>query len=240
MNRALYVFWTGENPISEARLRSLDSMKNTGLEVLFITPKNLHEYLPAESLHPAYAFLNLAHKADYLRCYFMKHHGGGYSDLKFNEASWLDVFDALDRHPDAWAAGYREVAPHGVADLYISSRQLRESFAESFRAQLRWRFLQMNYQKLIGTCAFIFKKDTPLVDEWWQALNQRLDSLYPALEKNPSRHPKEVPGMRIDGEKSRYPVPWTHLLGDILHPLAYKYHDRLIYDLPSPGFSNYV
>lgn len=234
MNRNLYVFWTGENPLHEAGERSLDSMKNTGLELVFITPRNLHDFIPPDRLHPAYDFLNLAHKADYLRCYFMKHHGGAYSDLKYNPTSWVEAFDALEADPAAWATGYRERAARGVADLYLSSRQLHEGFAKNLHAQLQWRHLQLNYRKLIGMCAFIFKPQTPLVDAWWESLNQRLDALYPALEKHPARYPKEVPGGIYDGEKSRYPVPWTYVLGDILHPLALDHAERLRYDLPAP------
>jgi hypothetical protein len=239
MNRNLYVFWTGDNAIPENRQRSLDGMKNTGLEPVLVTARNLHDFIPADRLHPAYPFLNLAHRADYLRCYFMKHHGGAYSDIKYNQASWLEAYEALEHDPDAWVTGYREVSPQGVADLYLSSRQLREGLLDNIRAQVAWRKLQLNYKKLIGTCAFIFKDGTPLVDAWWNTLNQRLDVLLPQLEKHPAKHPKEVPGAVYDGEKSRYPVPWTHILGDIVHPLLLSHAGRVRYDLPTPDFRNY-
>lgn len=240
MNRHLYVFWTGDNPLSENRQRSLDAMKNTGLTPILVTGRNLHDFVPEGHLHPAYRFLNLAHRADYLRCYFMKHFGGAYSDLKFNRDSWEAAFDALAADPEAWATGYREVSPRGVADIYLSSRIRKEGLAANLRAQLQWRKLQWHYKSLIGTCAFICKENTPLVNAWWDTLNQRLDALYPELERNPAKHPKELPGAVYDGEKSRYPVPWTYLLGDILHPLLYAYRDRLRYDLPAPDFSNYA
>ncbi len=240
MNREIFVFWTGDNPLSENRQRALESMKNTGLAPVLVTGRNLHEFVPEDRLHPAYPHLNLAHRADYLRCYFMKHHGGGYSDLKTNEASWLAAYDALERDPEAWACGYREVSPRGVADIYLSSRQRKEGLAAAIRAQLQWRYLQWHYKSLIGTCAFIFKEGTPLVDAWWEALNQRLDTLHPELERHPAKHPKELPGVIYDGEKSRYPVPWTYLLGDILHPLIHQYRTHIHADLPTPDFSNYA
>ena len=240
MNRHLYVFWTGDNPLSENRQRSLDGMSNTGLSPILVTGRTLHDFVPADKLHPAYRFLNLAHRADYLRCYFMKHHGGGYSDLKYNGASWVAAYEGLEGDPDAWATGYREVSPRGVADIYLSSRQLKEGLAANIRAQVQWRYLQWHYKTLIGTCAFIFKENTPLVDAWWETLNQRLDTLYPKLERHPAKHPKELPGAVYDGERSRYPVPWTHLLGDILHPLLHEHRGHLRYDLPNPDFSNYA
>jgi len=234
MNRHLYVFWTGDNPLSENRQHALDGMKNTGLSPILVTGRNLHDFVPESRLHPAYPFLNLAHRADYLRCYFMKHHGGGYSDLKYNGASWVAAYEGLERDPRAWATGYRETSPRGVADLYLSSRQLREGLAANVRAQVQWRYLQWHYKTLIGMCAFIFKEGTPLVDDWWRILNARLDALYPKLERHPAKHRKEVPGMVYDGVRSRYPVPWTYLLGDILHPLIHQYSERIRYDLPRP------
>lgn len=239
MDRKLFVFWTGDNPMSENRARSLEHMAATGLDLVLVTPQSLGDFVPEGHLHPSYPHLNLAHRADYLRCYFMRHFGGAYSDLKAPQASWGPAFDALSCDPEAWATGYREVAPRGVADLYLSSRQLREGLGRNLRAQWEWRRLQWNYRLLIGTCAFIFKTGNPLVEEWWTMLNERLDALHPALERNPARHPKEQPGMMIEGERSRYPVPWTYLLGDILHPLAYRYHARLRYDLPPPSFTDY-
>lgn len=63
--------------------------KNSGVEVKLITPKNLNNYLlPDFPLHPAYDYLSLVHKSDYLRCYFMHFHGGGYSDIKPNYKNW--------------------------------------------------------------------------------------------------------------------------------------------------------
>lgn len=240
MNRALYVFWTGENPVSENRRRSLEAMANTGLPLVFVTAQNLPEYLPPARLHPAYPSLNLAHRADYLRCYFMHHHGGAYSDLKLNASSWLAAFEGLANDPEAWATGYRELRANAVADIYLSARRRRAGFVPSLRAQLQWRHLQLNYRKVIGNGAFIFKPGTPLTAAWWEALNQRLDELLPELERHPARHPKDQPGMRIDGEPSRYPVPWTYLLGDVLQPLALQHSARLRYDLPPPEFTNYA
>lgn len=234
MTRKLYLFWTGDNPLSDHYERSLESMTNTGLEPVLITGRNLHDVVPKDRLHPAYPYLNLAHRADYLRCYVMKHHGGAYSDLKYPPTSWIPAFDALESDPDAWASGYRETSPRGVADLYMSSRQLKEGLIANIQAQVRWRRLQWHYKTLIGTCAFIFKPNTPLVDAWWQALNERLDALHPRLERHPANYPKEQPGAVYEGERSRYPVPWTYLLGDILHPLAFRYSEHLRYDVPKP------
>ena len=82
--RKIYTFWTGNNPMSESRQSHFELLKLvSGVEVVLITPNNLSEYiLPEYPLHHAFKYLSLVHKADYLRCYFMHHYGGGYSDIK--------------------------------------------------------------------------------------------------------------------------------------------------------------
>jgi hypothetical protein len=84
MERKLFCFWTGDNAIPVARARSIDSLSNSGLEVCLITNDTIGEYLSECDLHPAYYSLNLAHRADYLRAYFMHHYGGGVLRYKEN------------------------------------------------------------------------------------------------------------------------------------------------------------
>ncbi len=238
--RKVYVFWTGDNAMSEARRSSLDSMATTGCEVVLVDTHNLHDFVPAQRIHPAYPFLNLAHRADYLRCYFMKHFGGGYADLKPISHSWTEAFELLESDPNLWGIGYREVNRNGVANIYASSRQLNENPLRRLSTYIRWRLMRRQYKDLIGLCAFAFKPDTPFVNEWWDELNRRLDRLLPALQKTPARHPRERPGEIYAGEASRYPVPWTYVLGDIFHPLILKYRNHMNSSLPPPGFKDYL
>ena len=84
INRCVYCFWTGTNPMSDNRKRCLQNLKNQiGVPVQLITPDNLGDYLlPAYPLHPSYQLLSETHRADYLRTYFMNFYGGGYTDIK--------------------------------------------------------------------------------------------------------------------------------------------------------------
>ncbi|SDU38369.1 hypothetical protein [Stappia sp. ES.058] len=239
MNR-IFCFWTGTNEMSENRLRGLASLRDrSGCEVTLISEANLSDLVPAERLHPAYRHLNLAHRADYLRCYAMRHEGGGYADIKPNHHDWTPHFDRLATTPDLWAIGYREHTPGSVSNMYTSSKDLGLSAPRRAGAYLHRKWLQANHKRLIGCCAFICKRDTPFVEEWWREMNRRLDRLLPALERNPARAPYERPGDIVDGVPSRYPVPWTHVLGDIFHPLGLKYTRRMSRDLPPPDSHNY-
>ena len=69
INRQVYVFWTGNNPLTGKRKKCLESIKkNIGVPVTLITPDNLDEYILSHSpIHKSYKYLSGTHKSDYLR-----------------------------------------------------------------------------------------------------------------------------------------------------------------------------
>ena len=108
LNKVVYVLWTGNNKMSEKRKKCYESIKkNIGVPVILITPKNLHKYILKDyPLHPAYEYLSLNHRSDYLRTYFMHVHGGGYTDIKQTNVNWLPFFKKLESKNDKWCSGY--------------------------------------------------------------------------------------------------------------------------------------
>lgn len=236
----IYIFWTGDNAIPEVRLKSIEAMKtNSQSDVVFVHNENLHQYIDSNDIHPAYEYLNLAHKADYLRCYFMHNYGGGYCDIKQINASWIPSFELLDRRNELLCIGYQEVNRWGVANIHHSALLLNKSVFNKAKAKAMYKFYQLNYKSLIGNGAFIFKPKSALTQEWWNKLNTRLDELLPALKLNPAKYPKERGGHKYDGVISNYPVPWSYILGDILHPLSFKYRTVISRTLPPPKFTDY-
>jgi hypothetical protein len=216
--RRIFCLWTGRNPMPEVRRGSLAGIRSLHPEeeVLLVTGDELHTWLvPGRPLHPAYEHLSLVHKADYLRCYLMHFHGGGYCDIKPLARSWTPAFERLDSAPDAWVLGFAELSSDMVAQL--PGRLGRD---------LRWAFPQV-----VGTSAFIFRPDTPLTREWYTELLRRMDSYATALAGAPGDERGDNPG---------YPITWTGLLGDILQPLCLKYVDRLLIDESiRPSFHDY-
>lgn len=236
----IFTFWTGDNEIPTIRKESLKIMaRNSRAKIILIHPKNINEYMDIKNIHPAYHHLNLAHRADYLRCYFMHYYGGGYCDIKKINDSWIPSFNLLEQNKNLIAVGYQEINRWGVANLYNSSKQLNEAKTERIKSKIRYRFYQLNYKSLIGNGAFIFKPQTDLTNEWFEILNFRLDNLYSELKKYPAKYPKERKGHNYDGYISNYPVPWTYLLGDILQPLSFKYKKYISRTLPLLDFKNY-
>lgn len=217
--RRIFVFWTGENPLSPNRQRALDEMRRTqlGLDVVLVTPCTLDQFvLPEHPLHPAYEHLSLIHRSDYLRCYALNFHGGGYADLKAPGQSWAPVFDRID-DSDAWLAGYR--VPVRLMGPNIPDPGLE-------------RAMKQFSEHRLGQCSYISRPDTPISREWWRELNHRLDTLQSAVA--------DCPG-NARGDNAGYPVVFTSILAQVLDPLQVKYREHLLYDNRlRPDLDNYI
>jgi len=226
----LYCFWTGTNEMSENRKRCLDTLKNSGLEVVLITEANLNDYIK-EPLHEGYQYLSLTHKSDYLRIYFMNFYGGAYSDIKHTSDSFLPSIELIEKDPNIYGVGYKEVN-YGTAEIFDYSEDnsgepvftKNESLSNELRA---------NWDKLIGNGAYIFKPNTKFTNEWYSNLINEMDKRLNNLKKYPATSPTER-----YSEEYHYPVRWT-FVGELFHPLNYKYKDNILNTLPSPSFSDY-
>lgn len=220
VDRIIYVFWTGDNDITPNRIRGIKSLEEiSGVKVQLVTPENLSEYIVSnDPLPEAYNYLSYVHRADYLRTYFMYHHGGGYADIKQTSASWVDAFERFE-HSDAYALGYPEIGFMGVANGGIENQTLKIDLRN------HWRYL-------IGNCAYICRPKTPFTSEWYKETKRRVISFTPSLKLHPATDPF--------GKENGYPVPWEKILGEVFHPLCLKYHDRLLKDKAlTPIFENY-
>lgn len=216
---ALYCFWTGTNFMTENRKKCLESLKNSELNVILITPENLHTFI-TEPLHEGYAYLSETHKADYLRTYFMHFYGGGYCDIKFLQDSWKISMEEFEKDENCWIMGYKEIGPHGCA-IIKNDPKLSE-------------ILKQNWTNLIGNCAYLCKPKTPLTYEWYNKLIQKMNENLDQLKTYPSTH-----SAQIYSPSYPYPFMWTELLGQIFHPLLLNYKENIKYNLKPPQFTNY-
>ena len=218
----IFLFWTGDNKMSSNRRKCLESFySNSFCDVELVDSLNLSSWLVSD-LHPAFPYLSFTHRSDYLRCYFMHHHGGGYSDIKFCSFDWRPYFkQLLNSDLDAYMCGYREKSPSAVA---TSLKTVRSA-----------------YRSLPGMGHFIFKSYTPLTSKWITRVHSYLDNVMDSLIENPGTyHPRAVFGgvhgrdlcLRIRHYNSRYPLHWNSLLGRILHPASYEHMNNLILSMP--------
>lgn len=210
----IYCFWTGDNEITPNREKSLKSMRqNCGVEIKLITPQNLSQYiLPEHPLPEAYQYLSLVHRSDYLRCYFMHHHGGGYADIKTYRNNWKLSFDKLNSST-AFISGYPEKDYTGIA----------------YRDGLLGRDIMTYWRLVIGNGSFICKPYTTLTYEWYHMVNKRLNGMLNSLKENPGN---------TFGSNVGYPIAWADIQGAIFHPLCLKYNEKIIQDINiKPDFS---
>ena len=214
-NYTTYCWWTGDNELSENRKRSLEAMKVApGGNIVFIDNKNLSDYiLPEFPLHEGYQYLSPIQKGDYLKCYFMHHYGGGYSDIKQTSRPWTEYFDRINKNPTLNDSGTAWSSEH----------------------------LKSNWGKLIGCGLMICRKNTPFTLDWWNALNEKMDGYLAELKKYPGQWPRDSYNHMNPhtGERSKYPIPWATLHGHVYHPLTLKYHKNIDQDLTYPVMEDY-
>ena len=85
-----------------------------------------------------------------------------------------------------------------------------------------------------------FQKNTKFTDEWFGQTNDLLSAKYNELKDNPARHPQDILGFALSPtEISRYPFGWTELLGNIFHPLVFRYRDQFLHEDLAPIFRGY-
>jgi hypothetical protein len=210
----VYMFWTGDNPLTKSRLDSINQFKAiSNARVILITNNMLYRFVP--DLHEGYKYLSYTHRSDYLRTYFMHHYGGGYSDIKRTTGSWNESFKKINEETELYGVGYKEVGPWGVVNLPND-----EEFT---------KVLHDNWEKLIGNGAYIFKNNTTFTTEWYSSMKLVMDRKLEELKKNPAKDPRD----------RNYAIGWCEILGDIFHPLCYKYYDKLSNILPVGIFVNY-
>lgn len=211
LDKNIFCFWTGNNKMSTRRLECLEKLKKVSeCNVILVTPETLDNYILSEHpLHQSYKYLSLTHKADYLRTYFMRFHGGGYSDIKKTTGSWIESFEKLNKS-DKWIIGYKERKMGAVW-------QIRD----------KWMYL-------VGNGAYICKPNTPFVIEWYEKMIQLMDEKYDELKKNPAKWARDC-----KERKKGYPIAWNEMLGRIFHPTVYKYREKRLNTLPISIFQGY-
>ena len=223
-DRIIWTFWTGHNPMSEDRQHSLDILERDSVcKVIVITPDNIDEYLLEEDpLHEGFDLLSLTHKSDYLRSYFIYHYGGGYSDIKGYNYSWLPFFQQLDES-DKQFIGAQEQSPDHIA-------------SENF-------LVRNYYENLASVRCFIFKPKTEFAKEWKKLTNEKMDEVLLGLQaQDGSYHPRAVTGGAFQDEgdfPTLYPLWWNELLGQILHQLQYENLDSFMLGMPNQFVFNY-
>lgn len=231
----IYCFWTGDNPLTENRKKGLKALEeNAGVPVKLITPENLKDYIkPGVPLHKGYELLSLTMRSDYLRCYFMHHYGGGYADIKPFNHSWKPAFEKLNKDKHKYIIGYPELLYGGITPVkhsFLPDRSVYENFEQlKDSAEKVFKDLEKHTPLILGSCSFICKPGTPITKEWYEELHRRMDTAWESLKKYDETGENTHLSYQMEyPEDGDYPIPYFHLLGQILHPLMLKYHRYIL------------
>lgn len=248
-NYKIYCWWLNDIEMSDNRKSSLENLRNiTNCEVIFIDKHSLSKYiLPEYPLHDGYQYLSEIQKGDYLKCYFMHHYGGGYSDIKKTLGSWVPFFDKLYGDDSLYCVGYGEKCSGHVAILEnctLNPRDSKYCIDHTTNKNCdRWDSTQIkeNWSNLIGNGAFICKKNTPFTLDWWNGVNEKMDGYYLQLKERPAKWERDARGELnpITKQVSLYPIGWAVINGCIFHPLCLKYKNNISKDLHYPIVQNY-
>jgi len=220
MNKHIFVFWTGDNELSRNRQISLLQLEKVSqYPVVLVNKQNLSDFLiESDPLPVGYQYLSETHKSDFLRAYFMHHHGGGYADIKQTSGSWSQAFQEIDKE-NILLCGYPEFSYYQIAHIDYKKY---------------WNIL-------IGCGGFISKPKTPLTTEWYKAAKILIEKKTEQLKQFPAAHPQDcaegVVGMDMLGinrPKSNYPIEWNQILGRIFQPLVFKYRNFVSRTVPQP------
>ena len=244
-NKTIWMFWTGDNEMSGNRKQAYDSFceLNKDCDVRLVTNETI-ECLT--EIHEGYEYLSPIQKGDYLKAYFMHYYGGGYSDVKATSTSWSPYLQRMEDNENLLGIGYAEASVGGVAFIEGCRLDPKDSiFCRDFTLDENenWSSIHVreNWQKLIGNGAFIFRPETELTQQWLNGLHEKMDGYLPELKEHPAQWARDAHNYIIPetGQKSKYPIPWAVICGNILHPLTLKYHVNIDQDLPYPDCSNY-
>lgn len=194
VDRVVYCFWTGDNPVTPNRVRGVESMKqNFGVPVEFLDRAGIERMiLPDAPLHPCFKYLSENHKSDYLRCYFMHHFGGAYSDIKcFSENNnWAQCFDMINADDSIDVIGEHEIPGGSPYPEYNSGE---------------------NLGKVLVNCWFICRPRSEFTTEWYRRLMLKMEERADDLRK--------FPATEIFGGPS-YKLRWPEMMGEIFHKLC--------------------
>lgn len=195
LRRVVYQYWTGGG-MSQSRKECFDATRDVfGVPVELVTDDNVSDYVvPGHPLHPSFGLLSANHRSDYIRCYLLRFHGGGWADIKkySEDNNWAESFDRLDSTPGADVLGEAE----NVGGMAFGSMRTPECAGLS-----------------IITSYLVAKADTPFTKMWYERTVRYLDMVQPLIYANPSTSSYGGPS---------YPLRFYSVMGEPFHYTCVK------------------
>ena len=161
----------------------------------------------------------------------MRYYGGGYYDIKHIHFDFQPYFEKLYNGPENMLAiGYHEVNSWDIA-------------CTAEPGEVACDTIKKTPQKWMGNGGYIFKKNTPLVENWHNRLHVILDKKYEALKQNPAQVPRDRYGSMITvkgvTKRSNYPLNWAQINGEILVRAQWDNAGKFYLDMAFIDFVDY-
>lgn len=240
--RKIFTLWFGDtmNDVRRASLRNLHEV--SGCELTLVTEDNLDDFVvPEFPLPPMFKFLQPVEKADYLRCYLLHFHGGGYSDVKATTGSWIQQFDNIDSSA-LDVVGYPLTSRSHTASLGLAPNRER---LFGFSKASYWKRLgfMMRYRNLMGGGAFIIRPHSQFSSQYFRTVSAKMDDYGKWFRSEATQAEREqIRSGRFSiysKEIVGYPLTWGSMVMDVLQPLSVTHSARVSLTLPVPVLTDY-
>jgi hypothetical protein len=209
----LWVMWFG--PMGPTRRQSLERItRSAHVNVVLLTDKNFTSV--GSDLHPVATsgVLSKNHLSDYLRAYVMHHYGGAYQDVKPTQINWREQIERLNANKSSWFVGSEELPyfkKHPAWDKSFGERGILPPYSS---------IASQGANCVTSNGYYAAKPNTPLTTTWLDLVSRKLDEHARALFAHPPPyHRCCFPPQKANG----YPLYWTELHGNLLHPLQVTY-----------------
>jgi len=233
----------------------VDSMK---VDVTHVDPGTLPLYNKTEMpIHPAFNYLSLNHKVDYLHAYFAQNYGGGLAPLikRTDNASWLGPMTIMQDNASHWLMGV-PVDGASLQDIPCDDSNVRQ---EEWCEELIFADTSKDYNlsdTVLGMKSWQHSKGPCCPDVQKHYLNILAYGKFPRSEGFIAR--KQTPFTKdwlnlvhehLDGKleilkahpsppgpcckdfTDGYPIRWDELKAEIWAALVKKYQNHVLFDL---------
>jgi hypothetical protein len=258
----VWAFWMHDYAMETRSLEDLQNMTDTlKVNVQAVTPSSLDQYnVTEEPFHKALDYLAPNHKLDYLRAYFMHHHGGGYLEIAKRQTNytWQAAFDYIGDNESYWFLGTpsqqqdvpcdestvkSEANYAWCADLPRTDRNV--TYSETMIGVSQWEGYRgrccekvMQCYKSPSTCDVVAnavpwpRNDGYIVRRETPFTKEWLDTIHEHLDA-------KLPVLKVHSpptepccmqKQDGYPLRFDELRGEILAPLFMKYAEHIKMD----------
>ena len=150
--KVIWQYWDKELPPMIQMIKDNNTAKLKGWQIQYLNEKSVSTYIPPFEFPPGYDKLEAAHKADWLRLYLLKKHGGVWMDASIilNDPNAIDALYAQSVQSESELTLFQFKSPLNIENWFImapTSSRLIEAWFKEYDSAIRMGFV--NYKKML-------------------------------------------------------------------------------------------